>query len=77
MSQFSKLVLKILGAVSILYFFTCATFSPSYPINKDIDHDKIVEYILEEVSYEIAYGDKNVAISLFVDQAIKDVLSKN
>lgn len=76
MSPFSKLVLKISGVASILCLFTCAIFSPSYHINKDMNHNKMVDYILEEVTYEISYGDKNVDISIFVDQAVKDVLLK-
>lgn len=76
MSPFARLLSIIFGTSAILYLFTCVSFFPFYHTEKKIDHDKIVEYVLEEVNYELTYGDNNTDINLFVDKAIKDVLTK-
>jgi hypothetical protein len=77
MSRFAKLISIILGAVATLYVFTCSSFLPFYHSNKVINHDEIVAYVLEEVTYEMDYGNKNINIDIFVDQAIQEAFSKN
>ena len=77
MSRFTKFVLFIIGIITILYLFTCMTFLPFYHSNKTINHDEMVAFILEEVTYEMIYGDKNVDIDLFVDNTIIEALRNN
>ena len=77
MSRFTKSVLFIIGIIAILYLFTCTTFLPFYHSNKTINHNEIVSFILEEVTYEMTYGDKNVDLDLFVDNTIKEALRNN
>ncbi len=77
MSRFSKSVLFIIGIIAILYLFTCTTFLPFYHSNKTINHDEMVSFILEEVTYEMNYGNQNIDIDAFVDAAVKEALRNN
>jgi len=77
MSTFIKKASLILGSLAILYIFTCTTFLPFYHSNKTINHDEVVVYVLEEVTYEMNYGDKDIDIEAFVDKAISEAISNN
>ena len=74
MSPFAKLVSLSIGAVAILYLFTCSTFLTFEPKKKSINHDQLVKYILTEVDYELAYGDKNADVEALIDKAIINAL---
>jgi len=76
MSPFAKLVSLSIGAVAILYLFTCSTFLTSEQKKKSINHDQLVEYVLTEVDYELAYGENNANIDNLIDKAIQKALKE-
>lgn len=77
MSAYFKRVVSIFGSVLFLFLFVGSTFNPFLNSHKKINHDKLVAYVLEEVSFEMTYGDKNIDIDSFVDNAVKDALRNN
>jgi len=76
MSPFAKLISLSAGIIAILYIFTCSTFIKIEPTKKSIDHDKMVEYVLTEVEYEIAYGDNMADVENLIDKAILKALQE-
>ena len=77
MSPFTKLVRLIIGAIAILYIFTCSTFITCSQIKKSINHDKMVKYVLTEVEYELVYGDNMADVEALIDTAILKALKEN
>lgn len=76
MSSIKKIASLIFGGGAILYLFTCTTFLPFQQQQKQINHDQIVKFVLTEVDYEIAYGDKKANIETIIDKAIYKALTK-
>ena len=76
MSPFAKLVSLIIGGGFILYLFTCSTFTTFKQTKKRINHNQLVKYILTEVDYELAYGDKNANIDALIDKAMQRALKE-
>jgi hypothetical protein len=76
MSPFAKLVSLSVGIIAILYLFTCSTFVNFKPTKKSINHDKMVQYVLKEVEYEIAYGDNMADVEDLIDKAILKALKE-
>ena len=77
MSVFKKSSFTFIALAAVLYLFSSATFFPFFQENKSIDHDKLVTYALKEVTYEMTYGEENVDLDMFVDNAVKEALRTN
>jgi len=77
MSPFARLVSIIIGVVSVLYLFTNTTFLEQPPKQK-IDKEKILKYVMEEVNYELTYGEENTEIEIetLIDQALIQALKQ-
>lgn len=74
MSRFKKLLLLSTSLSGIVFLFNC-----SYPFStkKSIDEQELIQFILKEYSYEIAFGDENVDVNKFVDETLTEVLKQN
>jgi len=77
MSSFAKLIISVLSIVSILYLFTATSFLSMNQKTETINQKALVEYITNEVNYELQYGDENFDLQAFVDQAMISALKKN
>ncbi len=58
----------------IVYLFVCAV--QKNPV-KQINEQELTQYILDEYNYEIAFGNENINVSDFVDQALIHKLKEN
>jgi hypothetical protein len=77
MSQFHKLLLTVLGASIGVYFFTCSTFSVFNQKTQPISQEQLINYVNQELEYELTLGDKNVDQESFIKQTIQKRLQKN
>jgi len=77
MSQFHKLLLTVLGATIGIYFLTCSTFSLFNQKAQPINQEQLIDYVDQELEYELTLGDKNIDQEAFIKQTIQKKLQKN
>jgi hypothetical protein len=77
MSPFERLISLLLGVFGILYLFTNTVTIKHNQKAKNIDKLQIINYILQEVDYELTYVHNDIEIKKIIDQALIKALKDN
>lgn len=73
MSRFQKLLLALLVLSVIVFLFNFSAQPARY---QSLDESKVVDYVLQEYDYEVAYTDRKIDTQAFVDQAVMKALKE-
>lgn len=74
MTKFSKLLFFTSLSFSIIFLFSGMIFPKP---QKTINQEELIEYVLQEYTYEITYGNPHVDLDSFIDQAIIQKLKES